>query len=105
MEPIVDREKYVFHGLSGLIQNEETTIVDQSEENNIKAAIIEEIADYDPYYDMAHDMKIGYYTFSIVRTVKGINSAPILFGLYRLIQILKYRKIETFDDIKKGQVH
>ena len=95
MEPIVDRERYVFHGLSG-----KNGQVKRSQEETIKSAIIDEIADLDPYYDKSRNMIMGQNSFSIVRLVKNIYSTSTLFGLYRLIRILKIHQIETLEDVK-----
>ena len=109
----IDLKKYVCHGLSGIRKqfknhitysgDEDTyTFVDAVTFNsdNVINAIQNEIENDDPYYDKKTKTVTGE---GIVKKFLNVRySKPeVLFGLYRLIQILKNKKIETFDDYKK----
>ena len=102
----IDFSDYMCHGLAGMdIQFEKREDEELRLSNELRNAIISEITDYDIYYDKnksvlrvpSNGIVTKFYNY-----IKDSNFR-ILFGIYRLIQILKTRKIKTFEDISKEQ--
>ena len=102
----VDFSKYACHGLAGMEDNfkQSNAYKEQELRRIITAAILDEIGEFNPNYDKARGNLTRSSNGIVAKfcNISGFNSR-ILFGLYRLIYVLKTHSIETFEDVLKGQ--